>query len=128
MSADGAGGFGERLGGRRLRRREATLASVGRALGVTGRAIRFYEERGLIRCGRDPLDHRILEPDMLQRLTRIVELRRLGLSLGEIGAVLDAKSDVAALLRQRLEALLVRLEDQRRAVVAYLGQAGAEPT
>jgi DNA-binding transcriptional MerR regulator len=130
MSGDGMTTLGEAevspvTGRNHAQRTFATVAAASRALGVTMRAIRFYEERGLIQCARGPLGHRILDAATQHRLNQIVELRRLGLSLGEISALLDAKTARSELLRARLEVLLARLDDQRRAVSDHLASLAA---
>jgi DNA-binding transcriptional MerR regulator len=60
-----------------------------RNLNVTPRAIRFYEELGLIQTQRDRLNRRCLDSINCQRLKIIAQLRRGGISLFEIGKALE---------------------------------------
>lgn len=67
------------------------MANAMRLYGVTARALRFYEERGLIEARRDRLNTRFYDPAARARLDWIVPLRRAGVSLEEIGEVLHAE-------------------------------------
>ena len=69
------------------------LASAMRIYGLTARALRFYEERGLIEARRDRLNARFYDPDARRRLDWIVPLRRAGVSLEDIREVLRAEDE-----------------------------------
>jgi len=69
------------------------LANAMRLYGLTARALRFYEERGLIEARRDRLNARFYDPDARRRLDWIVPLRRAGVSLEEIREVLRAEDE-----------------------------------
>jgi DNA-binding transcriptional MerR regulator len=85
--------------------------------GLTPRAIRFYEERGLIRPGRDAQNRRLFDGLTRRRLELIAELRRAGLPLQEIHSLLEVGGTDAALVRrnamERLRRRLVTLERAR---------------
>ena len=68
-------------------------------LGVSVKALRLYEQRGLITPMRTAAGWRVYGPDEMSRLTEIAALRELGLSLGEVARVLggDATSLESAL-------------------------------
>ena len=63
-----------------------TISEVSRRSGVASSALRFYEERGLIRSERTGSAHRRYPRAVLRRLGFIVFAQRIGLSLAEIGA------------------------------------------
>lgn len=63
-------------------------------LGVSTKALRLYEERGLLRPPRTTAGWRTYGPDEVTRATEIVELRALGLSLTEIERVLSGEAPV----------------------------------
>jgi MerR family transcriptional regulator, redox-sensitive transcriptional activator SoxR len=65
-----------------------TISEVARRSGVRASALRFYEERGLIRSERAGSGHRRYPRPVLRRIAFIVFAQRLGLSLEEIGAEL----------------------------------------
>ncbi|MDO9433006.1 MAG: MerR family transcriptional regulator [Phenylobacterium sp.] len=86
--------------------------------GLTARAIRFYEERGLLRSERHPRGIRLYDDAALERLAFISSCRASGLGLGEIAGLLAAGDDFgeAELRRLTVEALrkrLERLDDER---------------
>jgi MerR family redox-sensitive transcriptional activator SoxR len=65
-----------------------TISEVSRRSGVAASALRFYEERGLIRSVRAGSGHRRFPRAMLRRVAFIVFAQRIGLSLEEIAAEL----------------------------------------
>lgn len=66
-----------------------TIGEVAARSGVATSALRFYEERGLIRSRRTPGGHRVYPRAVLRRVGVIRIAQRLGLSLEEIGEALD---------------------------------------
>ena len=65
-----------------------TIGEVSRRSGVAASALRFYEERDLIRSERAGSGHRRYPRPVLRRIAFIVFAQRIGLSLDEIGAEL----------------------------------------
>jgi MerR family redox-sensitive transcriptional activator SoxR len=65
-----------------------TIQEIARRSGVAASALRFYEERGLIRSERSGAGHRRFPRAALRRIAFIVFAQRIGLSLEEIGAEL----------------------------------------
>jgi MerR family transcriptional regulator, redox-sensitive transcriptional activator SoxR len=61
-----------------------TIGDVARRSGVAASALRFYEERGLIRSERAGSGHRRYPRPVLRRIAFIVFAQRVGLSLDEI--------------------------------------------
>jgi bifunctional DNase/RNase/DNA-binding transcriptional MerR regulator len=92
------------------------VGELARATGLTVRALHHYDEIGLfVPSERTAVGHRLYAERDLGRLYRILALRRLGLRLEEIAAVLD--DDGASLLetvRRHLEQVERDLEHQRR--------------
>ena len=62
-----------------------TIQDIARRSGVAASALRFYEERGLIRSERSGAGHRRFPREVLRRIAFIVFAQRIGLSLGEVG-------------------------------------------
>jgi len=62
-----------------------TIGEVARRSGVASSALRFYEERGLIRAERAGSGHRRFPRAVLRRIAFVVFAQRIGLSLDEIG-------------------------------------------
>jgi MerR family redox-sensitive transcriptional activator SoxR len=65
-----------------------TIGEVARRSGVAASALRFYEERGLIRSERAGSGHRRFPRAVLRRIAFIVFAQRIGLSLEEIATEL----------------------------------------
>ncbi|MGA8598294.1 MAG: redox-sensitive transcriptional activator SoxR [Bryobacteraceae bacterium] len=65
-----------------------TITEVSRRSGVAASALRFYEERGLIRSDRAGSGHRRYPRAVLRRIAFIVFAQRIGLTLDEIGTEL----------------------------------------
>ena len=61
-----------------------TISQVSRRSGVAASALRFYEDRGLIRSERAGSGHRRYPRAVLRRIAFIVFAQRIGLSLDEI--------------------------------------------
>ncbi|WP_224241782.1 redox-sensitive transcriptional activator SoxR [Hyalangium gracile] len=66
-----------------------TIGEFARRTGVATSALRFYEERGLIRSERTASGHRRFSRPMIRRVAFIVFAQRVGLSLEEIGQELS---------------------------------------
>ncbi len=74
-------------------RADLSTGDLARATGHTVRAIRFYEEEGLLRPAVvSEGGHRRYTEDDLERLRLICDLRELGLSICEIRSVLDIRT------------------------------------
>jgi MerR family redox-sensitive transcriptional activator SoxR len=65
-----------------------TITEISKRSGVAASALRFYEERGLIRSERAGSGHRRYPRAVLRRIAFIVFAQRIGLSLDEIAAEL----------------------------------------
>ncbi len=98
------------------------IGEFARLAGTTVRALRFYEERGLLFPARDAQsDYRVYGPDEVNRLQEILLLRRLGVAVRDVGPMLSGSPEErratfsAHLLdlraqRERLDALIETVE------------------
>jgi len=66
-----------------------SASKAAKRLGVSTKALRLYEQRGLVTPGRTPAGYRAYGPDEMIRAAEIVSLRALGLSLGQVARVLE---------------------------------------
>ncbi|WP_030456846.1 MerR family transcriptional regulator [Herbidospora cretacea] len=86
-----------------------TIGQLAQATRTTVRALRHYDEIGLLRpTERTPSGHRRYGPEDLRRLYRIRSLRTFGMSLEEIAASLEAPQAMETLLHAQLAALSKR--------------------
>ncbi|MBI4754124.1 MAG: MerR family DNA-binding transcriptional regulator [Betaproteobacteria bacterium] len=104
-----------------------TITELAREFGVTPRAIRFYEDQGLLAPGRSG-QTRIYGKRERTRLKLALRGRRLGLSLAEIRELIDMYDDTrgeAPQLQRFLAVLAQRratLEQQREDIEAVLAE------
>jgi len=102
-----------------------TIGALAREFDVTPRAIRFYEDEGLIAPGRTA-GRRVYGKRDYVRLKLILRGKRLGFSLAEVREMLelyDAAPDERPQLQKFLAALQLRreqLESQRRDIEEVL--------
>jgi DNA-binding transcriptional MerR regulator len=95
------------------------MAELAETLGITPRAIRFYEAKGLIAPQRAG-SNRVFTRRDRARLMLVLRGKRLGFSLSEIHGYLDlydadpTQRQQVDLLLQKVRARLARLEEQRR--------------
>ncbi len=111
---------------------EWPIQEVARSAGITSRALRHYDDIGLlkpVRIGHG--GHRYYDDGSLVRLQRILLLRELGLSLAAIADVLEGQRDTDAALRTHLRLLeqeRERLDRQIRSVRTTLRKTeGGDP-
>lgn len=97
------------------------IAALAREGQVSSRTIRYYSELGLLRAtGRGPGGRRLYAEDALERLRFITRLKRLGLTLEQIGALNRAfdrgqtpgmLARLDQMLGEQLERARVRLQE-----------------
>jgi MerR family transcriptional regulator, thiopeptide resistance regulator len=89
------------------------VGELASASGVSVRTLHHYDELGLLSPSeRTPAGHRLYTADDVRRLHRVLALRGFGLSLADVGRVLDGQvDDVAGLVRDQLR----QVEEQLRA-------------
>jgi DNA-binding transcriptional MerR regulator len=97
--------------------RHLSAAEAAKALGVSTRALRLYEQKGLVRPMRSAAGWRAYGPEALSRLHQILALKRLGLSLAEVGALLQGRfAPLEAVLELQEQALVSRQAETARAL------------
>src|SRR6478735_11819314 len=92
-----------------------TVGDLASASGLTVRTLHHWDEIGLLRpAERSGAGHRRYSSADVERLYRIVALRRLGLSLEDVGAALDAEGpDLRAAVATHLARVEAQLAAQR---------------
>ncbi|EJE50142.1 putative transcriptional regulator [Acidovorax sp. CF316] len=88
--------------------RRWSAAQASRALGVSAKALRIYEDHGLLRPERSEAGYRLYAETDLERARTVVQLRTLGLSLAQVAAALQGDAQAMQLA---LAARLAELED-----------------
>ncbi|HEV7933726.1 MAG TPA: MerR family transcriptional regulator [Actinomadura sp.] len=97
--------------------RRWSIGELARASGLTVRALRHYDEIGLLRASeRTASGHRRYTEPGLRRLYRVRALRALGLSLKEIAGVLAGTADDLGTMRGLLAGQLHRLEEHEQQI------------
>jgi DNA-binding transcriptional MerR regulator len=80
-----------------LTQRYLRIGELAQRSGVSAKALRLYEQRGLIRpSAHSQAGYRLYDTDALQRLMRVLVLKRSGFSLAEIARLLGREPDLAA--------------------------------
>ena len=103
------------------------IGEVAKRSGVTRKALRLYEARGIVpRARRTAAGYRVYPADVLGVLDFVAQARRLGLTLGEIARIARQRragtmpcSDVRALLEQKAAELTELLGSVRRILRAW---------
>ncbi|MFK8848794.1 MerR family transcriptional regulator [Streptomyces sp. Ac-502] len=133
------------------------IGDAAAAAGMTARALRYYEEHGLVIARRTPSGHRVYEPEDVRKLRTVRELLDAGLTVGDIrsfaplldalppegipelfftqGGVADLgptqhSRTAAEVARRRLadlDARIVRLTRLRGRLARRLGEPAREP-
>ena len=110
-------------------------SEAARRLGVSTKALRLYEQRGLLALERTAAGYRVYGPDAMVRAGEIVALRALGLSLFQVAQVLESDARSLALALSAHEATLeseicelVNTIDKVRSLRADLGRGQARDT
>ena len=93
--------------------------------GLSAKMIRYYESIGLLRpAEREGAGYRYYDEQAVQRLEKIAALKGLGLSLDEIGQVIDLYFDDPSGIKGKEEVLKI-LETQLQATRSKLGEMQA---
>lgn len=109
------------------------IGEVAELLGVTTKAIRYYEEIGLLNAPeRTEAGYRLYDAQDLLRLYRIKQLQELGLSLDRIRVLLQEPSragvarDILRTLEEEVTAQIAELEVRREHIRELLAQASTD--
>jgi len=100
-------------------------SEVARRFGVSIKALRLYERRGLIKPLRSAAGWRAYGPGQIGRLHQILALKRLGLSLARIAELLAGPDRLDAVLALQEQALR-RDNDRLAAALVLVGTARAK--
>lgn len=108
------------------------IGELARKAGTTTKAIRFYERVGLIpRARRAPNGYRVYSDEDLARLRFIVRVRRLGLGLNDVRALLQLAAEgdeagfrelLAGILRAKAEQVEQEIRTLQRRRDEFLRQ------
>ncbi|MFJ9406130.1 MerR family transcriptional regulator [Streptomyces sp. NPDC101393] len=60
------------------------IGDAATAAGMTPRALRYYEQQGLVTARRTPSGHRVYDAEDVRRLRAVRELRDAGLTVGDV--------------------------------------------
>lgn len=94
-----------------------TAAECARRIGLSVRALRVYEERGLITPRRTGKSWRLYGPDQIARLNEVLALKSLGLSLSRIAVLLEGRpTELERVLDMQGQALLAAQDRTQRAL------------
>ena len=97
-----------------------SIGALCRRLDVTPRALRLYEERGMVVARRNRRGGRVYDPEAVARVSLIVALRQLDYGLWEIGKVIGLAGEA----RDRVVAeKLSELRRRKERELAYLDKA-----
>jgi DNA-binding transcriptional MerR regulator len=92
------------------------ISEVCRRTGLTSRALRFYEARGLVAPLRTYSGRRLYGPAELERINLVVTLKRAGLTLSQIGKLTGQGSlNLAQLIDAQLAAIAERKAELKEA-------------
>lgn len=101
------------------------IGELAQRAGVSHRTIHYYERIGLLRpAEREGAGYRYYDEQAVQRLEKIAALKNLGLSLDEIGQVIDLYFEDASGIKGKEQVLNI-LEAQLQATRGKLGELRA---
>ncbi|WP_411120775.1 MerR family transcriptional regulator [Streptomyces sp. x-19] len=107
------------------------IGALARRTGVSTRVLRYYEQRGLLRAGRDANDYRTYDADAVETVGRIRDLLATGLNTESIRELLPCAQggpgltpcafSCGAVERQmaQLDAEIAELQQRRAALEVY---------
>ncbi len=96
-----------------------------RRLGVSVRALRLYERRGLVQPHRTSAGWRVYGPDQITRLHQVLTLKRLGLPLARISELINGRlASLDAVLALQEDVLVLRKQQADQALIAVRSARG----
>jgi DNA-binding transcriptional MerR regulator len=105
--------------------RHLSPAETADALGITRRALRIYEQRGLVRPLRTGNGYRAYGPEALTRLHQVLALKRLGFTLAAIGVLIAGRLARLEDVLELQEAELAKRRDDAERGLALVRAARA---
>jgi DNA-binding transcriptional MerR regulator len=111
--------------------RHLSPAETARRFGVSIKALRLYERQGLLKPlrtsnGSTGAAWRVYGPDQLARLHQILALKRLGLSLGQVGELLVGEEDALGPILAVQERVLAKDGERIARALALIRRARAK--
>lgn len=92
------------------------ISEVVRRTGLSSRALRFYETRGLVKPVRTDRGRRLYGRAELERINRVVALKRAGLTLGQIQRTMaERRLDLVQMIDEQLGVLEKRKQEIEQA-------------
>ncbi|MFT3728400.1 MAG: MerR family transcriptional regulator [Terricaulis sp.] len=104
---------------------QETAAAVAKRFGVTVKALRVYEELGLLKPARTVSGWRIYRQPELEQLSAILALKQLGMPLKRIAELMRGAGDLATALAMQ-EAALVEAKAEAEQALALVRAARAK--
>jgi DNA-binding transcriptional MerR regulator len=101
-------------------------SETARRFGVSVKALRLYEQHGLLTTLRSEAGWRTYGPDQIARLHQILTLKRLGLPLARIGELLAGRPDALEPVLALQEQVLARDSEQLSRALALVRAARAK--
>ncbi|GAA1285253.1 MerR family transcriptional regulator [Saccharothrix xinjiangensis] len=101
------------------------IGELARRSGVSERALRYYEEQGLLTPRRRPSGYRVYDDEDVAAVRRIRVLLAAGLSTAQIQQVLPCVVDVDGLLTPDCPGLVEGLVRQRERIDEAIGELEA---
>jgi MerR family transcriptional regulator, redox-sensitive transcriptional activator SoxR len=109
-----------------------TITEIARRSGVAASALRFYEERGLIRSERSGAGHRRYARSVLRRIAFVVFAQKVGLTLDEVAVELAKLpqnrapegadwAQLSTAWSARIDARIAQLERMKRGLMKCIG-------
>lgn len=92
------------------------ISEVEELLGVSRANIRYYEKEGLINVKREPNRYRDYNDEDIARLKKVLILRKLGISIEEIRAVLSGEEELQPIILRNIQRLKSEIEQLRGAL------------
>lgn len=115
----------------RIRDFDLSVGDLSELLGLTPRAIRFYEEAGLVQSRRDRFNWRRYGGEARRRLALVAALRSADVPIEEIRIVMQTAGDCADAQRRAvilsLERRLASLEAERNRLLGQLEAIRSTP-
>jgi MerR family transcriptional regulator, thiopeptide resistance regulator len=103
--------------------RSLRSADVVRRFGISGKALRLYEARGLVRAERTAAGWRVYGPDQIARLHQVIALKSFGFPLSRIAELLSGGLPQLAAFLELHEQVLRREVDRLGRALELLSAA-----
>lgn len=99
------------------------ISEVAQRAGVSVRALRYYEEQGLLHAGRTAAGRRVFDEDAIERVRLYQQFYAAGLTSSHIAQLLPCidsghtNAEQRAMLRHQRDRIQQRIDDQTAALV-----------